>query len=141
VQYYRSCKAGNHPSINQDGFLGSFANSRSKRSRAYQASASTGCDIISISSLSRIPFLCRFFAQEQPFQPCRDVYVTKLFDRHFCGNICPIFIYHIHVYGPTAMLIFNVFLVLILKQHAIFFIGINLLIIYSEIGYNLLILV
>jgi hypothetical protein len=30
--------------------------------------------------------LCCFFRQEQPFQPWRDRYVTKLFGCHFCGN-------------------------------------------------------
>jgi hypothetical protein len=39
---------------------GSLTNSRSKRSRASQASVSVGCDIISGSTLSRLPYLCHF---------------------------------------------------------------------------------
>jgi hypothetical protein len=39
---------------------GSLTNSRSKRSRASQASVSVGCDIISGSTLSSLPYLCHF---------------------------------------------------------------------------------
>jgi hypothetical protein len=39
------------------------------------------------------------------------------------------------------MLTFGVILVLLPKQHAIFFVGINLLIVHSETGHNLLKLV
>jgi hypothetical protein len=42
--------------------LGSLANSRSKHSKACQASASAGCDIISESSLSYIPSLCHLIS-------------------------------------------------------------------------------
>jgi hypothetical protein len=44
----------------------------------------------------------------------------KLFDYHFCGDRCPIIVYHLHVSGPTAMHTFGVVLVLLPKQHAIF---------------------
>jgi hypothetical protein len=49
--------------------------------------------------------------------------------------------YHLHVSGPITMHTFGVILVLIPKQHAFFFAGINLLIVHSETGYNLLRLV
>jgi hypothetical protein len=77
--------------------------------------------------------LHHFFAQEQPFQPWRDRYVTKVFDHHFCGDRCPIFVYHLDISGPTTMLTFDVILVLLLKQHAIFFTCINLLVVHSDI--------
>jgi hypothetical protein len=62
-----------------------------------------------------------FFAQEQPFQPWCDRYITKLFDHHFCGDRCSIFVYHLHLFGPTAMHTFGVVLVLLPKQHAFFY--------------------
>jgi hypothetical protein len=51
----------------------------------------------------------------------------KLFDHHFCGDRCSIFIYHLHIFEPTTMHTFGVVLVRLPKQHAIFFTGINLL--------------
>jgi hypothetical protein len=65
----------------------------------------------------------------------------KLFDSHFCGDGCSIFIYHHHICGPIAMHTFGVVLVLLLKWHAIFFAGINLLVVLSKTGHNLLRLV
>jgi hypothetical protein len=65
----------------------------------------------------------------------------KLFDRHFCGDRCPIFIYHLHISRLTALLKFSVVLVLLLKEQAIFFTGINLFIVYSKSRHNLLRLV
>jgi hypothetical protein len=79
------------------------------------------------------PHLLRcFFGQEQPFQPWRDRYVTKLFGRHFDGNRDNIFISHLHVSGPTAMHTFDVILVLLLEQHAILFTHINLLVVHTR---------
>jgi hypothetical protein len=62
----------------------------------------------------------------------------KLFNRHFCGDRGSIFFYHLHISGPIGMHIFDVVLVLIPKQHAIFFPGINLLVLHTETGHNLL---
>jgi hypothetical protein len=62
----------------------------------------------------------------------------KLFGDHFCGDRCCIFIYHLHVSGPIVMPTFNVVLVLLLKQHVIFFVVINLFVVHSETGHNLL---
>jgi hypothetical protein len=100
-------------------------------------------DIFAITHLFLVPphLLCCFFAQEQPFCLGIDRYVMKMFDHLFCGDRCPIFVYHLHVYGPTAMLTFGVVLVLLPKQHAIFFAGINPLIVHSETRHNLLRLV
>jgi hypothetical protein len=98
--------------------MGSLANYGSKWSRACQASASIGCDIISVSLLSP-HLLRRFFTREQSFQPWCDRYVTKLFDHHFCSDRCSIFVYHLHVSKLTAMHTFSIVLVL-LKQHAFF---------------------
>jgi hypothetical protein len=75
-----------------------------------------------------------FFEQEQPFQPWRDKYVTKLFGHHFCGHRDTIFISHLHVSGPTTMHIFSVILVLLPEQHVILFAHINLLVVHTEIG-------
>jgi hypothetical protein len=88
------------------------------------------------------PHLLRcFFGQEQPFQPWRDRYVTKLFGHHFCGNRDTIFISHLHISGPTAMHTFDVILVLLLEQHTILFAHINLLIVQTETRHNLFTLV
>jgi hypothetical protein len=65
----------------------------------------------------------------------------KLFDHHFCDDRCPIFVYHLHVSGPTAMHKFGVVLVLLPKQYAISFSHINLLVVHSETRHNLLALV
>jgi hypothetical protein len=55
------------------------------------------------------PHLLRyFFGQEQPLEPWRDRYVTKLFDGHFCGDRDSIFIYNLHISGPTAVHTFGV---------------------------------
>jgi hypothetical protein len=84
------------------------------------------------------PHLLRcFFGQEQPFQPWRDRYVTKLFGHHFCGNRDTIFISHLHVSGPTVMHTFGVILVLLSEQYVILFTHINLLVVHTEIGHNL----
>jgi hypothetical protein len=64
-------------------------------------------------------FRC-FFRKGQPFQPWRDRYVSKLFDRHFFGDKGSIFVYHLHVSGYTEMHTFGVILVLLLEQYAIF---------------------
>jgi hypothetical protein len=81
--------------------------------------------------------LCCFFRQEQPFQPWRDRYVTKLFGCHFCGNRDTIFISHLHISGPTTMHTFGIILVLLPEQHAILFAHIILLIVHTEIRHNL----
>jgi hypothetical protein len=60
---------------------------------------------------------------------------------HFCGNKDAIFIYLLHVSGPTAMHIFNVTLVLLLEQHAILLTHINLLIVHAKTAHSLLRLV
>jgi hypothetical protein len=84
------------------------------------------------------PHLLRFFfGQEQPFQPWRDRYVTKLFVHHFCGSRDTIFISHLHVSGPTTMHTFGVILVLLPEQHAILFAHINHLIVHTETGHIL----
>jgi hypothetical protein len=78
-----------------------------------------------------------FFGQEQPFQPWRDRYVMKLFDRHFCGNRDTIFVSHLHVSRQTTMHTFGVILVLLLEQHVIPFAHINLLVVHTETRHNL----
>jgi hypothetical protein len=84
------------------------------------------------------PYLLRyFFGQEQPFQPWRDRYVTKLFGHDFYGNRDTIFISHLHVSGPIAMHTFGVILVLLSEQYAILFTHINLLVVHIETGDNL----
>jgi hypothetical protein len=85
------------------------------------------------------PHLLRcFFGQEQPFEPWRDRYVTKLFDDHFCGDRDSIFVCNLHISGPTTMYTFGVVLVLLLEQHAILFARINLLVVHVKTGHNLL---
>jgi hypothetical protein len=79
-----------------------------------------------------------FFRQEQLFEPWRDRYVTKLFDGNFCGDRDSIFIYELHVSGPTTMHTFDVVLVFLSEQHAILFACINLLIVYAKTDHNLL---
>jgi hypothetical protein len=84
------------------------------------------------------PHLVRyFFGQEQPFQPWRDRYVSKVFDRHFGGNRVTIFVSHLHVSGPTTMYAFGGILVLLLEQHTILFAHINHLALYIETSHNL----
>jgi hypothetical protein len=82
--------------------------------------------------------LCCFFGQEQPFEPWHDRYVTKLFDDQFCGDRDSIFIYNLHLSGPTAMHTFGAVLMLLPEQHAILFACINLLVVHAKTGHNLL---
>jgi hypothetical protein len=85
------------------------------------------------------PHLLRcFFRQEQPFEPWRDRYVRKLFDNHFCGDRDSIFVYNLHVSGPTVMHTFGVIILLLPEQHAILFARINLLIVHAKTDHNLL---
>jgi hypothetical protein len=79
-----------------------------------------------------------FFRQDQSFEPWRDRYVTKLFDGHFCGDRDSIFVYNLHVSGPTAMHTFGVVLVVLSEQQAILFARINLLIVHAKTGHNFL---
>jgi hypothetical protein len=88
------------------------------------------------------PYLLHcFFRMVQPFEPWRDTHVTKLFHYHFYGYKGSIFIYHFHISVPTAMHTFSMILVLLLEHHAVLFAHINLLIVHTMPGNNLLLLV
>jgi hypothetical protein len=63
----------------------------------------------------------------------------KLFDHHFCGDICLIFVYYLHVSRPgyrTAHI--RCHPCAPSKTTCNFFVGIKLLVVHSEIGHNLL---
>jgi hypothetical protein len=60
----------------------------------------------------------------------------KLFNGHFCGDRDSIFVYNLHVSGPTVMHTFDVILLLLLEQHAIIFACINLLIVHAKTGHK-----
>jgi hypothetical protein len=127
--YYRCCEGGNHPLTNQDGH--SLDPLHILDQNGQESAKPPSLAICRMRHNIRVfaiifPFLMPphllhcFFGQEQPFQPWRDRYVTKLFDRHFCGNRDSIIICHLDVSGPTAMHTFGVILLLLLEKHEIF---------------------
>jgi hypothetical protein len=116
-----------------------LANSGLKWSRAYQASPLARCDIITESSLLCFPSLCHLFYFILSLNRNNHLslgvrYVTELCDHHFCGNKDCIFVYYLHVSRPFAMHTFVVVLVLLLEQHVILFLHINLLVVHTEMG-------
>jgi hypothetical protein len=104
TQYSQSYKARNHPSINQDEhslgppklYIKIVQSMPSLGIRRMQHNI--GIFAITYPFLVPPHLLCRFFTQEQPFQPWRDRYVMTLFDCYFYGDRYPIFVYYLHVW-------------------------------------------